>query len=179
MTNEPQLTKGVKNGDESSGLGALSGKYLTFAISKESYGIDIRKVKEIIGVSNLHIISVPDMPAYAQGVINLRDKVIPVFSLRSRFGFDEMEFTDRTCIIVTEIEKGEDKVPMGVVVDSVSEVLNVVKEQIEPPPEFGGKLDSHFVLGMAKIDGSLKILLDIDRVLNAKDVEKLAKTNVA
>ena len=172
MTNEPVVSKGVKSEEGSAGHVVLSGKYLTFSISKESYGIDIRKVKEIIGVSNLEIISVPDMPDYAQGVINLRDKVIPVFSLRRRFGFDEVEFTDRTCIIVTEIEKKENvKVPMRVVVDSVSEVLNVVNEQIEPAPEFGGTLDSQFILGMAKIDDSVKILLDIDRVLNAKDAK--------
>jgi len=167
MTNQTEVPKDVMSEGESSGHGDLSGKYLTFAISKEFYGISIGKVKEIIGVSNLEIISVPDMPDYARGVINLRDKVIPVFSLRRRFGFDEVEFTDRTCIIITEIEKGEGKVPMGVVVDSVFEVLNVGSEQIEAPPEFSGKLSTLFVLGMAKIDGSVKILLDIDRVLSA------------
>lgn len=176
MTNHSAGQQDAKSGYESSGHEALSGKYLTFVVSKESYGIDIRKVKEIIGVNNLEIISVPNMPDYAQGVINLRDKVIPVFSLRRRFSFDEVEFTDRTCIIVTEIDKGAGKVLMGVVVDSVSEVLNVTTEQIEPRPEFGGKLNSNFILGMAKVDESVKILLDIDRVLNAGEGEQLGQT---
>ena len=155
-----------------SALSALAGKYLTFAISKELYGIDIRKVKEIIGVSNLEIVAVPDMPEYAHGIINLRDKVIPVFSLRKRFGFEEKEFSDRTCIVVTEIEGSEGKkVPMGVVVDSVNEVLNITGDQIEGPPEFGGRPEAHFVLGMAKVDGSVKILLDINRVLSGDDLQ--------
>ncbi|MBU0483830.1 MAG: chemotaxis protein CheW [Proteobacteria bacterium] len=154
----------------------LEGKYLTFALGKEIYGITILKVREIIGIGNLEIIAVPSMPDYANGVINLRDKVIPVISLRRRFAMAEAEYTDRTCIVVVEIatDKGLDLL-MGVVVDSVSEVLNVAGEEIEPPPEFGVSVHTAFILGMAKVRGTVNILLDIDRVLTAEEIDLIAE----
>ncbi len=110
-----------------------------------------------------------------KGVINLRGKVIPVMDLRLRFGMEEMEYNDRTCIIVVEIERQAGTVQIGTVVDSVSEVLNVGGTDIEETPSFGTKLDTEYILGMAKIEGGVKILLDIDEVLNDEEVAVLQK----
>ncbi|NPV03222.1 MAG: purine-binding chemotaxis protein CheW [Syntrophaceae bacterium] len=139
------------------------GKYLTFSLASEEYGIGILKVKEIIGMMN--ITPVPRTPDFVKGVINLRGKVIPVIDLRLRFGLDAAAYTERTCIIVVEILGDAGAVPMGIVVDSVSEVLNIRATDIENTPAFGVKLNTDFILGMAKTDGGVKILLDIDRVL--------------
>lgn len=139
------------------------GKYLTFGLGSEEYGLEILKVKEIIGIMN--ITSVPQTPKYVKGVINLRGKVIPVIDLRLKFGMDIMEYNDRTCIIVVDIAKTAKKTVMGIVVDSVSEVLNIKGEEIEDTPTFGVKLDTDYILGMAKVKGGVKILLDIDKVL--------------
>ncbi len=143
------------------------GKYLTFALAGEEYGIGILKVKEIIGL--MAITTVPQTPAYVKGVINLRGKVIPVADLRLKFGMEPMEYTDRTCIIVVEIKGADRTVLMGIVVDSVSEVLNIKGSEIEDTPNFGSKLNTAFILGMAKTNGSVKILLDIDRVFREED----------
>ncbi|MBU0480851.1 MAG: chemotaxis protein CheW [Proteobacteria bacterium] len=151
----------------------LEGKYLTFDIGSEVYGISILKVKEIIGIGNLEIHAVPNIPEYAKGVINLRDKVIPIISLRLRFGMEEIEYSARTCVVVVEIERGKGHLQMGVVVDSVSEVLNVSAHEIEAPPQFGTSLDTAFILGMAKVKGDVNILLDIDNVLTREEVEIL------
>ncbi len=144
------------------------GKYLTFALAGEEYGIGILKVKEIIGL--MAITTVPQTPSYVKGVINLRGKVIPVVDLRLKFGMEPMEYTDRTCIIVVEIRGAERTVLMGIVVDSVSEVLNIKGSEIEETPNFGAKLNTAFILGMAKTNGSVKILLDIDRVFREEDL---------
>lgn len=146
-----------------------SGKYLTFSLSDEEYGIGILKIKEIIGM--MPITEVPQTPDFVKGVINLRGKVIPVIDLRLRFGMDPMDYTDRTCIVVVEIEGTSGTILIGNVVDSVSEVLNVKTDDIEDAPTFGTKLNTDAILGMAKMEGGVKILLDIDQVL---DVEKLA-----
>ncbi len=146
--------------------GKLAGKYLTFNVGSEVYGISIMQVKEIIGASTQEIHEVPRMPDFAKGVVNLRDKVIPVVSLSLRFGLKESEVTDRTCIVVTEVTGSSGRhVLMGLVVDSVSEVLQVAAEEIEPPPEFGVTLDAAYILGIAKAKDSVNILLDIDQVL--------------
>ncbi len=141
------------------------GKYLTFALANEEYGIGILKVKEIIGM--MSITSVPQTPGFVKGVINLRGKVIPVVDLRLKFGMEEMEYTERTCIIVVEIAGEAGLVLIGIVVDAVSEVLNIKGEDIEDTPTFGTKLDTDYILGMAKMEGGVKILLDIDRVLSS------------
>ncbi len=151
--------------------GAKAGKYLTFKLAGEEYGIEILKVKEIIGMMN--ITPVPRLPEYVKGVINLRGKVIPVIDLRLKFGIEPMEYNDRTCIIVVEVMQGGTKTPIGLVVDAVSEVLNVRAENIEPPPLFGARLKTSYILGMAKIDNNVKILLDIDLILTAEAVEML------
>ena len=149
------------------------GKYLTFALANEEYGIGILKVKEIIGM--MPITSVPQTPGFVRGVINLRGKVIPVVDLRLKFGMEEMEYTERTCIIVVEIASEAGLVLIGIVVDAVSEVLNIKGEDIEDTPTFGAKLDTDYILGMAKMEGGVKILLDIDRVLSEEEIAILDK----
>ena len=147
------------------------GKYLTFTLAEEEYGIGILKIKEIIGM--LPITSVPQTPDFVKGVINLRGKVIPVIDLRLRFGIGEIDYTERTCIIVVEIAGQAGTVLIGIVVDSVSEVLNVKGDDIEDTPAFGTKLDTEYILGMAKMEGGVKILLDIDQVLSNEEISAL------
>jgi purine-binding chemotaxis protein CheW len=147
------------------------GKYLTFTLNGEEYGIGILKVKEIIGM--MPITTVPQTPGYVKGVINLRGKVIPVADLRLKFGMDPMDYTERTCIIVVEITGGGKKIHMGIVVDSVSEVLNIKSGDIEDTPNFGSRLDTGYILGMAKTGGGVKILLDIDRVMSVEELNAL------
>ena len=150
------------------------GKYLTFTLAEEEYGIGILKIKEIIGM--MPITTVPQTPEFVKGVINLRGKVIPVIDLRLRFGIAEIDYTERTCIIVVEIAGQAGTVLIGIVVDSVSEVLNVKGEEIEDTPTFGTKLDTEYILGMAKMEGGVKILLDIDKVLNTEEVGMLEQS---
>ncbi|MFH1985017.1 MAG: chemotaxis protein CheW [Pseudomonadota bacterium] len=149
------------------------GKYLTFTLANEEYGIGILKIKEIIGM--MPITSVPQTPEFVKGVINLRGKVIPVLDLRLRFGMKEIDYTERTCIIVVEVDSHNGHVEIGIVVDSVSEVLNIRGTDIEDTPTFGTKLDTSYILGMAKMEGGVKILLDIDCVLARKEIELLQK----
>ena len=144
---------------------AREGKYLTFSLAGEEYGIGILKVREIIGM--MTVTPVPQTPEFVKGVINLRGKVIPVIDLRLRFGLAVTAYTERTCIIVVEIQGETGALPMGIVVDAVSEVLNIRGADIENTPTFGVKLNTDFILGMAKTDGGVKILLDIDKVLGA------------
>jgi purine-binding chemotaxis protein CheW len=149
------------------------GKYLTFSLADEEYGIGILKIKEIIGM--MPITTVPQTPEFVKGVINLRGKVIPVLDLRLRFGMESIDYTDRTCIIVVEIAGPSGTVMIGIVVDAVSEVLNIKGEDIEETPTFGTRLNTDYILGMAKMGGGVKILLDIDEVLGAEDLDTLAK----
>jgi purine-binding chemotaxis protein CheW len=150
-----------------------TGKYLTFTLADEEYGIGILKVKEIIGM--MAITSVPRTPDFVKGVINLRGKVIPVIDLRVKFGMAAIDYTDRTCIIVVEIDTDDMTIQIGIVVDSVSEVLNIREEEIEDAPSFGTRINMDYILGMAKIDSGVKILLDIDRVLSAGEIQVLEK----
>jgi len=144
------------------------GKYLTFTLGGEEYGIGILKIKEIIGM--MHVTTMPQTPDFVKGVINLRGKVIPVMDLRLRFGMDAMDYTERTCIIVVEIEGNSGTIQIGIVVDSVSEVLNIKGDDIEDTPAFGTRLNTDYILGMAKMEGGVKILLDIDRVLTSEEL---------
>ncbi len=148
------------------------GKYLTFAMAGEEYGIGILKVKEIIGV--MAITKVPQTPRYVKGVINLRGKVIPVIDLRLKFDMETIAYTERTCIIVVEISSSERKIQMGIVVDSVSEVINIKPGDIAETPTFGTKMDTSYILGMAKMGTGVKILLDIDRVLSDRNFSDIA-----
>jgi purine-binding chemotaxis protein CheW len=144
------------------------GKYLTFALGKEEYGLEILKVREIIGY--MEITSVPRTPSHVKGVINLRGQVISVIDLRSKFGMESAERTEETCIIVVETRQQGRKLSTGLIVDHVSEVLDIAAEKIEEPPSFDAAVDTDFILGMGKIGESVKILLDIGRVLGAEDV---------
>jgi len=149
------------------------GKYLTFTLAEEEYGIGILKIKEIIGM--MPITTIPQTPEFVKGVINLRGKVIPVVDLRLRFGMGSIDYTERTCIIVVEIDAQAGTVMIGIVVDAVSEVLNIKGEDIEDTPTFGTKLNTEYILGMAKMEGSVKILLDIGRVLTGEEIATLKK----
>lgn len=147
------------------------GKYLTFSLANEEYGIGILKIKEIIGM--MPITTVPQTPDFVKGVINLRGKVIPVIDLRLRFGMPAIDYTERTCIIVVEIKGSTATVQIGIVVDSVSEVLNIKGEDIEDTPTFGMTLNTEYILGMAKMEGAVKILLDIDKVLSIDEISMI------
>jgi purine-binding chemotaxis protein CheW len=149
------------------------GKYLTFVLAGEEYGIGILKVKEIIGI--MQITTVPQTPAYMKGVINLRGKVIPIVDLRVKFGIEAMEYTEKTCIIVVEVASNNQKVMIGILVDSVSEVLNIKGADIEDAPNFGSSLNTDYILGMAKTDGKVKILLEIDQVLSSEEISIVEK----
>jgi len=147
------------------------GKYLTFSLADEEYGIGILKVKEIIGM--MPITSVPRTPQFVKGVINLRGKVIPIVDLRAKFGMESIPYTERTCIIVVEIDSNDATVLIGIVVDAVSEVLNIHGDDIEDTPAFGTHLDTQYIMGMAKMEGGVKILLNIDQVLSSKEIQNL------
>jgi len=150
----------------------LAGKYLTFGLGQEGYGISILKIKEIIGM--IPITPLPHTPAYIKGVINLRGKVIPVTDLRLKFGLLAQDYSDRTCIIVVEIHNHSKSIIMGLLVDGVSEVANIRGGDIEKTPDFGTRLQSDFIQGIAKMDGRVKILLDIDRLLTEEQLSSLA-----
>jgi purine-binding chemotaxis protein CheW len=160
---------------ETKGLGTglldKEGKYLTFALAHEEYGLEILKVREIIGY--MEITAVPQTPSYIKGVINLRGQVIPVVDLRTKFGMETTEVTEQTCIIVVEITQSGRKFNTGIVVDRVQEVLDISGNDIEEAPQFGGSVDTDFILGMAKIGESVKILLDIDKVLTGDTLRGL------
>jgi purine-binding chemotaxis protein CheW len=146
----------------------LAGKYLTFALGEEEYGVPVLKVREIIKMMDITL--VPQVPKHVKGVINLRGKVIPVVDLRLKLAFCEQPYTERTCIIVVEVVLAAGGVMMGIVVDAVSEVLSIAIGEIEPTPEFGERVTTDFMKGMAKVKGKVKILLDLDRVLGADGV---------
>ena len=142
-----------------------AGKYLTFTLGREEYGLPVLKVREIIKV--MDITQVPQVPEHVLGVINLRGKVIPVIDLRRKFGLARRDSSEQTCIIVADVNLEAARVMMGIVVDSVSEVLNVTTAEIDDTPEFGSQSNTDYLLGLAKVKGTVKILLDLDRVLGS------------
>ncbi len=144
-----------------------AGKYLTFLLAKEEYAIQVLKVREIIGIQ--HITTVPQTPPDVKGVINLRGKVIPVTDLRLKFGLPKTEYTQRTCIIVVQLQ-GESAGQVGIIVDEVCEVLNLLEADIQDTPDFGGGVSTPYLLGMAKVKGKVKILLDIDHIISAQEL---------
>ena len=149
-----------------------TGKYLTFLLGREEFAIQVLKVREIMGIQD--ITAVPQTPVYVKGVINLRRKVIPVVDLRLKFCLPEVEFTQRTCIIVVQVQSGGVSLHTGIIVDEVSEVLNLAPGDIEDTPDFGaGVAAATYLLGMAKVKGKVKILLDIDRVLSGQELHGL------
>ena len=154
------------------------GKYLTFRLQKEEYGLEILKVREIIGL--MDVTSVPQMPEYVAGVINLRGKVIPVVDLRLKFGMPHEEFTEETCIIVVDVASDAGaNAQVGIIVDTVCEVLDIQGEDIEPAPEFAASVDTRFILGMGKVEEAVKILLDIDKVLTIDDLSLVSEASQA
>ena len=161
--------------------GTLAGKYLTFALHRESYGVDVLKVREIIRMTS--ITAVPQMPDFIRGVLNLRGKIIPVMDLRRRFQFPSQEDNSQTCIVVAQVRLPDGKVTqMGLVVDGVEEVINLSQADIEATPDFGGQICTDYILGIAKVKGVVKALLDIDGVVGAdllKNLRNLAPATSA
>jgi len=153
------------------GTDERAGKYLTFRLGPEEFGVRVDKVREIMGVQE--ITSVPQTPDYLKGVINLRGKVIPVVDLRLKFSLEPIEYTQRTCIIVVQVRGEIATIQVGLVVDTVSEVLNLAGADIEDTPDFGSQLATPFILGMAKVKGKVKILLDIDKVVSTQEIAGL------
>ena len=150
---------------------ASGGKYLTFQLAKESYGIEILKVREIIGL--IDITAVPQTAAYIRGVINLRGKIIPVLDLRRKFGLEEAEFTKQTCIVTTQVPGKNGEVLVGLIVDAVHEVLLVNSTDIEPVPDLGEDMKLDFVKGLSKTKGRVTVLLDMDKVMQEQDFQEL------
>jgi purine-binding chemotaxis protein CheW len=146
-------------------------KYLTFHLADEEYGLDIACVTEIIGIQK--ITDVPNMPAFVKGVINLRGKVVPVMDVRRRFEIEDRDYDERTCIIVAEIKD----TAVGLVVDEVSEVLDIPADRIEAPPRVGGQNEAGYIKGMGKVDDGVKILLDIDRLLYDEELQEIKEVD--
>ncbi|MBP7936009.1 MAG: purine-binding chemotaxis protein CheW [Phycisphaerae bacterium] len=157
------LDRPTANGPGSGGQRPLGGKYLTFKLDNEEYGVEILKVREIMGL--LDITKVPQTPDFVEGVINLRGKVIPVIDLRAKFDLPRTEYNDQTCIIVVDVGT-----MIGIIVDTVNEVNDIPVENIEPPPQLDGTVDTGFILGMGKVKDEVKILLDIAKVLNSENL---------
>lgn len=147
----------------------LGGKYLTFILAEEEYGLEILKVREIIGI--MDITAMPQVPPEVKGVINLRGKVIPVIDLRLKFGLEPTPYTEQTCIVVVDVGA-----LVGVIVDTVQEVLDIDDSQIDPPPPLGAAVNTQFILGMGKVKDDVKILLDIDRVLGSAALNALIES---
>ena len=147
-------------------------QYLTFQLSGEMYAVGILNVKEIIEYGQLT--EIPMMPAFIRGVINLRGSVVPVIDLAARFGGHQTENSRRTCIVIIELSNADEHHDIGVVVDAVSEVLEVSSADIEPPPSFGAKIRADFIDGMGKIGGKFVIILDIQKVLSVEEIASLA-----
>jgi chemotaxis signal transduction protein/CheY-like chemotaxis protein/ABC-type nitrate/sulfonate/bicarbonate transport system substrate-binding protein len=152
-------------------LTSREGKYLIFSLGSELYGIGILDIKEIIGLMEIH--ELPRMPSFFKGVINLRNRVIPVMDLRLKFGMEQAAYNERTCIIIVEISGVRGSTMTGIIVDSVSEVVNVKDDQVEDAPSFGTGMDQTMILGMAKLKQGVTILLDIDRLMNTREVVAL------
>jgi purine-binding chemotaxis protein CheW len=146
------------------------GKYLTFSMGKEEYGIGIRHVTEIIGIQN--VTDLPDMPVYVKGVINLRGKVIPVIDVRLRFGLEQRPYDERTCIVVVTIRN----IAVGLIVDSVSEVVDIAATQIEPPPQIRKGQGSRYVEGLGHVGDTVKILLNIRDLLYEGELEEISNS---
>lgn len=163
--NPPEISR--QNGVE------RAGKYLTFALGSEEYGLEILKVREIFGY--MEITAIPQTPEHVKGVINLRGQVIPVIDLRAKFGMETIETTDQTCIIVVETTQQDSKFSTGIVVDHVQEVLDIKADQIEDAPQFGSSVETEFISGMGKIGDSVKILLNIDKVLTGTNLSGFTK----
>ena len=155
---------------------SLGGKYLTFRLGNEQFGLEILKVREIMGW--IHITPVPQAPPAIRGVLNLRGKIIPVLDLRRKFAMESVEISDRTCIIVVDVQVRGESADVGIMVDNVSEVMNIKSADIGPPPTFGGGMDTNFILGIAKSADSVTILLEIESILYESDLTNVATADL-
>ena len=149
-------------------------QYLTFSLGGEMFAVGILNVKEIIEYGNLT--EIPMMPAFIRGVINLRGAVVPVIDLSARFGGKPTEVGRRTCIVIVEVPDEDTRHDIGIIVDAVSEVLEIPASEIEPAPSFGAKIRADFIFGMGKVVGKFVILLDIDKVLSVEEIAMLTST---
>jgi purine-binding chemotaxis protein CheW len=151
----------------------VQGQYLTFLLGGEMYAIEILNIKEIIEYGQLT--EVPMMPGFIRGVINLRGRVVPVIDLLARFGKQSTGITKRSCNVIIEVETEGEKVDIGVVVDAVSEVLEIPASEIEPAPSFGAKMRADFISGMGKVNGKFVIILDVNKVLSVDEMALLSQ----
>lgn len=170
MADTDHIKTNVQPGVEA--LCSAGGKFLTFRLDAEEYGIEIFKVREIIGL--VSITSIPKIPYFFRGIFRLRGQVIPVVDLRLKFEMESAEDTDETCIIVVEISSKSGIVLVGILVDAVSEVLDIGGSSIEPVPIINGGFDSRFILGIGKVNNTVKILLNIDQVLADIDASMIS-----
>jgi len=172
MTTDNASVMETINQSNASSAGANSDKYLSFVLGNEEYSLEILKVREIIGL--IDVTSLPQTPDYIKGVINLRGKIIPVVELRTRFGLESIAYTDATCIIVVEVESTDGELlHMGVIVDTVSEVLSINSSEFEPAPKFATSVNTDYILGIGKVKEKTIILLDINKVLSAEEINAL------
>lgn len=148
-------------------------QYLTFTLGGEMFAVAILNVKEIIEYGS--ITEIPMMPSFIRGVINLRGAVVPVIDLSCRFGGKPSKVARRTCIVIIELSDGETNQDVGIMVDAVSEVLEISKSEIEPPPGFGAKIRTDFISGMGKVNGKFVIILNVDKVLSIEEIAMLSK----
>jgi purine-binding chemotaxis protein CheW len=149
-----------------------AGKYLIFHLGHEEFGTGVQQVREIMGLQD--ITAIPQTPQYVKGVINLRGKVIPVVDLRLKFGLPSEEYTQRTCIIVVRTQQADLEMMIGIIVDGVAEVLTLAASDIEDTPDFGPGVVTPYLRGMAKVKGKVKILLDINQVLNSSELSAVS-----
>lgn len=164
----------TENASAAGSLGqVLAGKYLTFALGREEYGLAILKVQEIIQMQG--VTRIPRIPDYVRGVINLRGKVIPVIELRKKFGLEATTDTEKTCIIVVQVNGGANLVTMGLIIDEVKEVLDISADNIEDTPNFGLSINTEFIKGIGKIGDRVKMLLDIDCVLIGNEMNSVSQ----
>jgi len=145
---------------------------LTFCLANEVYGLEILKVQEIISMMN--VTRVPRAPEFVTGVINLRGKVIPVISMRLKFGFEKIENTDRTCIIVAQVNYSGTIITLGIIVDEVSEVLDIKENQICGAPAMGAAVNTDFIMGMGKVENHVVMLLDLDQAFSTEELGAMA-----
>lgn len=152
---------------------AKEGKYLIFHLNKEEYGVEILKVQEIIGMMN--VTAVPNMPEFIKGIINLRGKIIPVVDLRLKFNMDEKPYTEITCIIIIQVKQGENTKTLGIIVDEVSEVEDIMDSKIESTPNFGNNVTTDYIMGIGKVRERVVMLLNIDKVFTQQETESISK----
>lgn len=170
-----EATAVVSEGETRTTSSETAGLYLTFELGEETYGLEILKVQEIMGI--MPVTRVPKTPDFVRGVINLRGKVIPVIELRRKFGMDPNEDTERTCIIVVQVAGADTDVTMGLIVDEVAEVLEITEDRIEPPPSFGSAVDTEFILAMGKVEEKVVMLLDVDKVLSGGELSLVGEVS--